>query len=160
MNSRRAAACRPVPLQRRVLGLGLALIAALLAACAALGPPTLAGEQKRLAALFEGTPVLFALDAEGRLKAELPLRYCFDAGRSEVKPPLAAVLDRLARSQRAAATRFALSPPFDAGSRDAALAQARGDSVRRYLVERGIGASRFVASTPTVSGWMRVLVGG
>ncbi|MDE2398719.1 MAG: hypothetical protein KGL43_16120 [Burkholderiales bacterium] len=120
--------------------------------------PTLADEQRRLAALFQGTPVLFALNADGSLRVEVPLRFCFDPGRAVVKPPLAAVLDRLARSQRDATTRFALTAPLDRGSRDAALAPARSDSVQRYLVERGIAASRFLPAGQTISGWIRIVV--
>src|SRR4051812_4530449 len=62
--------------------------------------PTLAAEQQRLSALFEGTPVVFAMQHDGSLRVEVPLRFSFDPGSSTVKPPLAAVLDRIATSQR------------------------------------------------------------
>src|SRR5262245_53712881 len=75
--------------------------------------PTLAAEQKRLAALFDGTPVVFAMQGDGSLRVEVPLRYSFDAGSSTVKPPLAAVLERIARSQRRAGSRLLVVAPGD-----------------------------------------------
>src|SRR5690348_812753 len=102
---------------RRLLpALALASVVALLAACASTtgggGPatgkagaaaprPTLSEEQRRLADLFRGTPVVFAMQPDGSMRVSVPLRYSFDPGRFAVKPPLGAVLDRVAKSQRA-----------------------------------------------------------
>ncbi|MBX9716065.1 MAG: hypothetical protein K2X42_05665, partial [Burkholderiaceae bacterium] len=47
--------------------------------------PTLAEERQRLAELFQGTPVVLAIDRDGSLRAEVPLRHCFDPGRAVVK---------------------------------------------------------------------------
>ena len=50
--------------------------------------PTLASEQQRLSALFDGTPVVFAMQGDGSLRVEVPLRFSFAPGSSTVKPPL------------------------------------------------------------------------
>ena len=109
-------------------------------------PPTLASEQQRLAALFEGTPVVFTMQDDGSLRVEVPLRYSFDAGSSTVKPPLAAVLDRLATSQRRASSRVLVVAPGDKRGKGITLGNDRAVSARDYLVGRGIAATRFAVS--------------
>ena len=49
---------------------------------------TLAAEQRRLAELFRGTPVVFAMQNDGSLRVTVPLEFSFDRGRHAVKPPL------------------------------------------------------------------------
>ena len=49
---------------------------------------SLAAEQRRLADLFRGTPVVFQMQSDGSLRVEVPLRYSFDTGGSTVKPGL------------------------------------------------------------------------
>jgi outer membrane protein OmpA-like peptidoglycan-associated protein len=144
---------------RRVLLLALPLIA-VLAGCGtrpapappvapvpapAPAPParaTLVTEQLRLAELFRGTPVVFSLQQDGSLRATVPRRFSFDAGAVQVKPPLAAVLDRLAKSQRAATSRLRVTAPSDPDSRNPALARDRAASVRDHFVAQGIAAAR------------------
>ena len=41
---------------------------------------TLAAEQRRLSELFRGTPVVFSMQADGSLRVEVPLGFCFDRG--------------------------------------------------------------------------------
>ena len=128
---------------------------------AAKSTPTramLAAEQRRLADLFRGTPVIFALQPDGSLRVEVPLRYCFDSGRSGVKPPLAAVLDRIARSQRDAPTRLLVSAPADPAAKGLALATERAVSTRDYMVERGVAATRFAISALARGGVVRIVV--
>jgi outer membrane protein OmpA-like peptidoglycan-associated protein len=108
--------------------------------------PTLAAEQRRMADLFRDTPVAFTMQPDGSMKVTVPLRYAFDKGRYAVKPPLAAVLDRVARSQRAEATRFLVAAPADPQSRGLMLATERATSARDYLVARGVDATRFSIS--------------
>ena len=87
----------------RITRPALALLLALLSACSVLQPSpsgpgaapgaaapkeTLAAEQRRLAELFRGTPVVFAMQADGSLRVTVPLAYSFDKGRFAVKPPL------------------------------------------------------------------------
>ncbi|HEX7438618.1 MAG TPA: hypothetical protein VF319_00850, partial [Caldimonas sp.] len=109
-------------------------------------PPTrasLAAEQRRLAELFRGTPVVFAMQADGSLRVSVPVRYSFDKGRYAVKPALAAVLDRVARSQRAEATRLRVAAPADPQGNGPSLAAERATSARDYMVGRGVDARRF-----------------
>ncbi|MDE2300820.1 MAG: OmpA family protein [Burkholderiales bacterium] len=104
--------------------------------------PSLAEEQRRLAALFRGTPVVFEMQADGSLRVTVPLHFCFDRGSGIVKPPLAAVLDHVARSQRHESTRLRVAAAADPGSRALALARDRAESARDYLAARGIAAFR------------------
>ena len=109
---------------------------------AAPAHPTLASEQRRLAELFRGTPVVFEMQPDGSLRVAVPLHFCFDRGAGIVKPPLAAVLDHVARSQRHEATRLRVAAAPDPGSRGNALARDRAESARDYLAARGISAFR------------------
>jgi outer membrane protein OmpA-like peptidoglycan-associated protein len=118
----------------------------------------LLSEQRRLAELFRGTPVVFAMQADGSLRVEVPLHFCFDPGRAEVKPPLAAVLDRVAKSQLGEATRLRVGAPSDPASKGAGLAAERASNTRKYMVERGISATRFVAAEPVAGGNVRIIV--
>ena len=149
-------------MHRSLSALAVASAVALLAACASTpgggGPsagrsgtvapgtaarPTLADEQRRLADLFRGTPVVFEMQRDGSMRVSVPLRYSFDPGRYAVKPPLGAVLDRVARSQRAEATHFAVTAPADPSSKGLMLGTERASSTRDYMVARGVHATRF-----------------
>jgi outer membrane protein OmpA-like peptidoglycan-associated protein len=109
-------------------------------------PPraSLAAEQKRLAELFKGTPVVFLMQADGSMKVDVPLSFCFDRGAFVVKPPLGAVLDRLARSQRSDSTRLRVTASGDTAASGPNLARDRAASVRDYMVARGVFAARVV----------------
>ena len=110
------------------------------------GPPTphatLASEQKRLAALFRDTPAVFVMQPDGSLRAAVPLRYCFDRGSVAIKPPLAAVLDRLAKSQLNETSLMRVAAPPDPGVASPTLIRDRTASVRDRLVAQGIAAAR------------------
>lgn len=115
----------------------------------------LAIEKARLTELFKGTPVVFGLLPDGSLRADVPLQFSFDAGKSTVKPPLAAVLDRIAAGQHDELTRVVISAPADAGARNSTLPADRAASVRAYLVAHGLADARLtvvsaVASVTTV----------
>ena len=142
-----------------------ALLLALLAGCATTSGPgapgqkvSLAAEQRRLADLFHGTPVVFQMQSDGSLRIEVPLRYSFDTGGSAVKPPLAAVLDRIAKSQRSQATRLQVAAPGDAGAHNPLLARDRAASTRDYMVAHGIAATRFSVLTPARSDAVEIVV--
>ena len=120
--------------------------------------PTLADEQRRLAELFRGTPVVFSMQADSAMRVDVPLAFCFDAGRAIVKPPLAAVLDRLARSQLNETTHLGVSAPVDVGAKNQALGVQRAVAVRKYMVERGIAEARFLAVSVSVDGTLKVVV--
>ncbi|MEP7057631.1 MAG: hypothetical protein ABI809_07650 [Caldimonas sp.] len=108
-------------------------------------PPraTLESEQRRFADLFRGTPVVFEMQVDGSLRVTVPLAFSFDKGRFAVKPPLGAVLDRVARSQRPERTRFLVMAPADPRSKGLLLATERATSARDYMVARGVEATRF-----------------
>lgn len=106
---------------------------------AATPAAALAAEQQWLRSWFDGTPVRIDQQSDGSLLVEVPRDFCFDAGRSRVKPPLAAVLAKVAESlRRQPRAHLALvSPPEEArGGR--ALANERATQVRRALSERGV----------------------
>ena len=107
---------------------------------------TLAAEQIRLAGLFRGTPVVFAMQQDGSLRATVPRRFGFDAGASKIMPPLAAVLDRLAKSQLQTSSRMRVSAPSDPETRSPTLARDRELSVRDHLTRQGSEATRLQAS--------------
>ena len=111
-------------------------------------PPkvSLAAEQRRLADLFRGTPVVFSMQTDGSLRVTVPLHFSFDRGRYAVKPALGAVLDRIATSQRAEATRLVVAAPADPHSKGLLLATERATSARDYMVARGVDATRFSVS--------------
>lgn len=157
-------------------GLACALLAAVLAGCAApvplppmqpLPPPPpmqappprvepapspLATEQRWLQQWFGGTPVTIVGHDDGAVQVDVPLTYAFDAGRATVKPPLAAVLDRVATSLlRQPTARLQVAAPSDA-SGAVALSVERVQSVREYLVGKGVKAFRITApATPSTA---------
>lgn len=120
--------------------------------------PTLAAEQQRLSALFDGTPVVFTMQSDGSLRVEVPLRFCFDPGSSTVKPPLAAVLDRIATSQRRGGSRLLVVAPGDKRGKGLTLGTDRAGSTRDYLVGRGIAATRFTLSSVVEPDLVRIVV--
>lgn len=96
----------------------------------------LAGEQRWLAALFEGTPVRVGADAAGGVRLQVPLQYAFDTASNEPKPPLRAVLDRLALSlQRQPRARLTIGAPGPD-------ARARTLAMRQHLQARGVAGYR------------------
>jgi outer membrane protein OmpA-like peptidoglycan-associated protein len=119
---------------------------------------SLLAEQRRLADLFRGTPVVFEMTPDGSLRVGVPLRFSFDDGRAAVKPPLAAVLDRVAKSQRGQKTRLRVVAPADSSKVNPQLAKERAASTRDYLVARGVRMSRFAALTPGNGGEVEIIV--
>lgn len=107
---------------------------------------TLLSEQGRLSELFRGTPVTFTMQVDGSMRATVPRVFSFDAGAIKVKPPLAAVLDRLSKSQLQSASRLRVSTPSDTGKPGSALARDRALSVRDYLMGQGIAPTRLQAN--------------
>jgi outer membrane protein OmpA-like peptidoglycan-associated protein len=110
----------------------------------------LAVERQWLQSWFEGTPVLIVQRSETTLSISVPREFCFDAGRSQVKPALAAVLDKVAESlRRKPQLRLPeVAAPGDAASAPA-LAQRRAAQVRSHLIAHGVAASRI--GPPTVT---------
>lgn len=122
---------------------GAAVPGAPAAPAAPLSP--LASEQRYFEDWFRGTPVVIAAQphaAPPTLKVDVPLANSFDAGKADIKPALAAVLERVAESlRRQVGARLTVAAPPDAGG-DAALAQQRAQRVREHLVSRRIAAPR------------------
>ncbi|UZD54772.1 OmpA family protein [Caldimonas aquatica] len=157
---------------RRALRLSVApamvALAALVAGCAGIGggpgrpggpaAASLSQQRWQLEQDLAGTPVEVA-SAEGGYRVSVPLKYSFDRQRSAVKPPLAAVLDRVARVVRSGeGVRLRVSAPPDRAGADL-LAQDRAASVRDYLVARGVPRARFAEPGPaTPGGVVEVLV--
>lgn len=104
--------------------------------------PTLASESERLGELFRGTPVVFGIQADGSLRVTVPRKNCFDPGAIRVKPALAAVLERLARSPAVSTGKYRVTAPPDVEARNSVLAGERALSVRDYLVGLGVGPTR------------------
>jgi outer membrane protein OmpA-like peptidoglycan-associated protein len=118
----------------------------------------LAVEKLRLGELFRGTPVVISLQPDGSLRADVPLHFSFDPGKSAVKPPLAAVLDRVASGQVNEITHLVIAAPADPPPvKSPTLVGERATAVRDYLVGRGLAASR-LAVTGAAAGVVRVVV--
>ncbi len=114
-------------------------------------PAALAVERQWLQSWFAGTPVRIEQLSTRAFGIEVPREFSFDRGRSQIKPPLAAVLDKLAQSlQRKAALRVELIAAPGDGAGAAALAQRRAASVRQHLMSRGVAGSRL--AEPEVAG--------
>jgi outer membrane protein OmpA-like peptidoglycan-associated protein len=109
-------------------------------------PAAVAVERQWLQSWFKDTPVRIEQRSASAFQIEVPREFCFDIGRSEIKPPLAAVLDKLAQSlQRKPELRVEqLAAPADVAMAPA-LAQQRAENVRRQLLERGVSSSRLAA---------------
>lgn len=116
------------------------------ATAAATGPvmPSgpLAGEARWLQSLFNGTPVQVVPEPEGALRLEVPMSYAFDGESAVPKPPLKAVLDKVALSlYRQPTARVHLGPPGPA-------ARERLAALRSYLGTKGVTPQRMLAAAP------------
>ncbi len=160
------------------------MAAGLLSACTSVAPPGGTGpaptagqraaapaaldvERQWLQSWFKDTPVRIAQRSDGAVTVEVPLEFCFDAGRSRIKPALAAVLDKVAESmRRVPALRLPLLAVPDGASGQASgnvaanstgnatgtatgtatsgaqLIAQRGQQLHRHLVNRGVAAAR------------------
>lgn len=96
-------------------------------------PPVLAGERYWLEQLFAGTPVSVGAAPEAGVRVAVPLKFAFDGGLPAVKPPLAAVLDKVAAS---------LQRQQRAQVRVAAPTGRQGEELRTQLIRRGIAPWR------------------
>lgn len=117
---------------------------------AARAEATLSVERQWLQSWFKGTPVEIDQRGDGPLSIDIPREFCFDAGRSNVKPALAAVLDKVAESLRRTprARLQAVAAPGDSAA-PSALAVQRATRVRAHLLSRGAQASQLSAPTST-----------
>ncbi len=125
---------------------------------AAATKANLAIEKLRLAELFRGTPVLFVLQPDGSLRVDVPLHFSFDTGKAVVKPPLAAVLDRIAAGQLHEATKVVIGAPNDPAAKGVALVGERAASVHDYLIAHGLADTRVAVSGPAAAAVVRIVV--
>lgn len=104
---------------------------------------TLTVEQKWLDSFFRGTPVAIRQLSDGSLAVDVPREFCFEPGRAQIKPPLAAVLDKLAESlRRRPASRLVLLAAPDDKPGATPLALQRAAELHKQLRGRGVPAAR------------------
>ncbi|MBI5255183.1 MAG: hypothetical protein HY855_01685 [Burkholderiales bacterium] len=103
-------------------------------------PQPLAGEQRWLSQLFEGTPVRIDVEPDGAaLLLRVPMAHSFETDSPQPKPALAAVLDKLSQSlKRQPASKLQIGAPGPA---------ARALAARRHLLSRGVAAHRVEAAS-------------
>jgi len=103
-------------------------------------PNVLAAEVNWMKQLFEGTPVAVVAEGDGAMRVDVPLTYAFDDKSSTPKPPLRAVMDKVAQSlARQASAKVQLATPGPV---------ARSAAMRTYLMGRGVVGVRVVVLTP------------
>jgi hypothetical protein len=108
---------------------------------------------------LHGTPVEVQFADPGVLRVAVPGHFCFDAGRSSVKQPLAAVLDRLAAQMKVKPSlQAALAGPADARDSNALLSQDRAAAARDYLIARGVPAARFAVLGQSATSGLEIRV--
>lgn len=107
-------------------------------------------ERQWLQSWFKGTPVAIVQRDDSTVSVDVPREFCFEVGRSSVKPALAAVLDKLAESLRRNPTARLglLAAPSDAAP-SAPLALQRASQVRAHLLSRGVASARLGSPTAT-----------
>ena len=120
------------------------------AAPGARADASLAGERQWLQSWFAGTPVVITQRHDGPVQIEIPREFCFDAGRSAVKPALAAVLDKVAQSlRRTPQARLALlAAPGDSAA-STPLPLQRATQIRAHLLSRGVPATQLGSPSRT-----------
>ena len=125
----------------------------------AAAPAALAVERQWLQSWFKDTPVRIAQRSDGAVTVDVPLEFCFDAGRSTVKPALAAVLDKVAESmRRVPAMRLPLLAAPDGAPGTAPLAMQRAAQVHKHLLNRGVKAARLgpLSTSPVAAVQLRL----
>jgi len=117
-------------------------------------PPTvLASEVQWMKQLFDGTPVAITSEPDGAMRVDVPMTYSFDDKSPAPKPPLKAVMDKVAQSlARQASAKVHVATPGPA---------ARGAAMRSYLMGRGVIGLRVIvlASAPSDAVTLRVVPG-
>lgn len=118
-------------------------------------PASIAVERQWLASWFKGTPVRIRQIDDSAIAIDVPREFCFEPGKSNVKPALGAVLDKMTQSlQRVPIAQVTLiAAPGDAKGSDE-LALKRAAQVQQHLRNAGVRADRLgkpsVASAPAV----------
>ena len=116
----------------------------------AAAPAALGVERQWLQSWFKDTPVRITQRSDGAVTVDVPVAFCFDVGRSSIKPALAAVLDKVAESMRRVRTmRLPLLAAPEGAPGTAALAAQRALQMQKHLLNRGVAAARL--GPPTAS---------
>ncbi len=123
-------------------------------------PAALAIERRWLLSWFNGTPVVIGQSAQAVIDVDVPREFCFDAGRTTIKAPLSAVLDKVAESlrRRPAAGLIVVAAPDDAAGR-APLALQRAAVVRDRLLSLGVGPAQLSAATASATAAVQLRIG-
>ncbi len=118
-------------------------------------------ELQWLLSFFSGTPVEIQRTVQGALSVVVPAEFCFYAKATVIKPPLAAVLEKVALSlRRQPLTRVTLlsAPADEATPASRGLAARRAAMVAKRLRSFGIAASRLAAPTAAADAAVRLLI--
>ena len=117
-------------------------------------------ERQWLQTWFTGTPVRIEARGDSAFSIEVPREFCFDAGRSAVKPALASVLDKLAQSlQRKPTARLELLAAPDDADMATPLALQRAGNVRKHLISRGASPEQLGPPSATAQPAVQLRVG-
>ena len=115
-------------------------------------PAALAVERQWLQSWFQGTPVLIVQRTDGTVSVDVPREFCFDPGRSSVKPALAVVLNKVAESlRRLPLARLSLLAAPEDATGTAALALQRAVEVHKHLLSHGVPAAHLGKPTAAVA---------
>jgi outer membrane protein OmpA-like peptidoglycan-associated protein len=105
---------------------------------------------------------MITLQDDVAMRVAVPLRFCFDFDSAVIKPPLAAVLDRLAKSQQDEPTlmRVTAMPDPRIGNQSvmSSLAANRSVSIREHLVGQGIDSERIKLADSSKSAGVVIVV--
>lgn len=116
-------------------------------------PTALAAEVRWMQALFDGTPVRVVAEPDGAMRVDVPMVHAFDEKSAAPKPPLRAVMDKVATTMgRQPSSKVQVATPGPA---------ARSAAMRSYMATRGVIALRVVAAPPPAGEWvvLRVVPG-
>lgn len=108
-------------------------------------------QQRAMEQATQGTPVEVTRTADNQLKLQIPSDISFDRNSATIKPELRSVMDAFAGNlrQNGAGLIVRIVGHTDSTGNDAInepLSQRRADSVRDYLGDRGVPASRVETS--------------
>lgn len=113
-------------------------------------PTVLAAEVRWMQALFDGTPVNIVNEADGAMRVDVPMAHAFDEKSNAPKPPLRAVMDKVATTMgRQSSSKVHIATPGP---------PARSTAMRNYLATRGVIALRVVVATPPDGGWVTLRI--
>ena len=113
-------------------------------------PAHMTAERQWLSSWFKGTPVRIRQIDDVAITIDVPREFCFEPGRTTVKPALGAVLDKTTQSlgRIPLANVTLIAAPGDAPGTNA-LALQRAMQVQAHLRKAGVAAERL--GKPTVA---------